>query len=239
MRVLVTRPQPDADRTAKLLISMGHEPVIAPVSEIVAVAGEWPAGPFDGVLLTSQNGLRHGVARLPGEIARLPLFAVGQRTALAAREAGFGEVLEGKGTGEGMAGLIRRRMPGRARLLYLAGEPRKPGLERELAACGFTVEALVVYRAVPVRNLPEPAVEMLKSGKIDSVLHYSREGAARFVALARVADLAPEALRLRHICLSGDVAMPLADAPNICIAAEPMESALLKLLDDCRSGNYI
>ena len=48
MRLLVTRPQPDAQRTAAALRDLGHHVLIAPLFEVEAlfqpIAGHLPAG---------------------------------------------------------------------------------------------------------------------------------------------------------------------------------------------------
>ena len=60
MRILVTRPQPDADNTARLLRESGHEVIIAPLLEIVAtdIPESFDLTGIQAVLITSANGVR-------------------------------------------------------------------------------------------------------------------------------------------------------------------------------------
>ncbi len=60
------------------------------------------------LIVTSRNALRALSAHRHLDKARkLPLFAVGEATAAAARELGFAEVTPGPGTGAGLAGADR------------------------------------------------------------------------------------------------------------------------------------
>ena len=110
MRILVTRPEPDAEQQAEKLVARGHAPVIAP---LLTVAFSNSA-PFDlarvqALIVTSRNGLR-ALAAHPqfAEAVTLPVFAVGPATARVAAGLGFARVIEGPGTGEGLSELIAR-----------------------------------------------------------------------------------------------------------------------------------
>ncbi len=90
----------------------------------------------------------------------------------------------------------------------------------------------MVYRAVPVDALPDPARAALGTGAIDGVLHYSRRSAEVFVDRARQAGVLDQALAPVHYCLSPQVAEPLraAGVDQIRTARRPDEAALLELL---------
>ena len=88
MRVLGLRDSDAADETAAALGRLGHEALLAPVIDIEPTPMPLPSGPFDALLATS----RHAFTQAPdarGRGKRLPVFAVGRRTAEAARAAGF------------------------------------------------------------------------------------------------------------------------------------------------------
>jgi hypothetical protein len=63
------------------------------------------------------------------------------------------------------------------------------------------------------------------------VLHFSRRSAENYVAGAKSAAVVGPALAVRHLCLSAQVAEPLAGASHILIAARPDEATLIELLD--------
>ena len=62
MRLLLTRPEPDAQRTAAALRAQGHDVIIAPLLRIEPAAdAEIGAGPWAAILITSANAA-HAVA---------------------------------------------------------------------------------------------------------------------------------------------------------------------------------
>ncbi len=233
MRLLVTRSQPDALRTALALKTRGHEAIAAPLFEIENLSAIDPdAGPWDAILLTSTNALWAIAGFGRNDAWRdLPIFAVGERTAQAARDSTFTTVASADGNVGDLANLVAARLKPPARLLYLAGEVRAGDLAGALRAKNFVVDVVVVYRAFVAETLPAQAAAALR-GELDGVLHYSRRSAEVFLTAARNAGLLEAALtKPVHYCLSARVAEPLtqAGAAKVRIAARPDEAALLAL----------
>jgi uroporphyrinogen-III synthase len=245
MRLLVTRPEPDAARTAAALRARGHDVMLAPLLRVEPeAAADLGPGPWAGVLITSANAVR-AVAAHPrqGELLGLPLFAVGRRSAQAARAAGFADVMSADGDAGDLARLVtardrtlqtgvQARASVRLPLLYLAGEDRAGDLGGALAAHGVACETVVVYRAVIATALPPDVKDALAAGQIDGVLHYSGRSADAFVALALAALIDIKNLTVKHYCVSAQAAAPLRDAGVAALAAAtPDEAALLALID--------
>jgi len=227
MHLLVTRPEADAVRTAAALRALGHEAVLAPLFRVESVHAEFD-GPFDAVLMTSAHAARAIAAhpRAP-ELFSLPCLTVGDRSAEAARAAGFAHVESADGALADLVRLAAQRHAG-CRLLYLAGEDRAGDLAEELSGHRIRVETAVIYRAVAVENLPAG----IARARLDGVLHYSRRSTTTLLRLAGEAGALNTVLGLAHYCLSAEVAAPLraAGAQRIAVAASPTESALLTLL---------
>jgi uroporphyrinogen-III synthase len=232
MRVVVTRPEADAERTASALRTHAHEVMVAPLMRVEPIAADL-TGTWGAVVITSANA----PAAIAGNAARdtlikLPLFAVGERSAEAAKAAGFVEVTAAGGDVSDLVRVVAEHHADRAApLLYLAGEDRAADLIGELAVHGIKAELRVVYRAVTA-PFPPDLIEALKAREIDAVLHYSRRSAENYLAGAKAAGIVAEALRVRHVCLAPQVATPLAaaGATSIAIAPHPDEAALIELL---------
>ena len=128
--------------------------------------------------------------------------------------------------------LRERRADAKAPLLYLAGEDRAADLVGELAAHGIAAEMRVVYRAVTAPFPDELVAALEAGGDVQAVLHFSRRSAENYVAGARAAGVAEQALAVRHYCLSAQVAAPLraAGATRVAVAPRPEEAALIELL---------
>jgi uroporphyrinogen-III synthase len=236
VRILLTRPQVDAARTAAALRARGHDVVIAPLLALEGIPNaDLGAGPWTALLVTSSNAVR-AIAGHPrrDELRNTAVFTVGDRTAEAMRDCGFAHVTSAAGNVNDLAALVATRLQPPAHLLYLAGEERSGDLAGLLRARNFAVDTVLVYRAVAARNLPSPAAAALAAG-LDGVFHFSRRSAEAYLEAARRSGLLQEALtRPVHYCLSGRVAEPLreAGAPQLRIAARPEEAALIELAGD-------
>lgn len=234
MRLLLTRPESDAERTAEKLRARGHVVVIAPLLHIEKLANADPGpGPWAAILVSSANAASAIVSHPRfAELKALPVLAVGEHSALAMRTAGFANVSSaGGGAGDLMrlaAGRLKQGMP----LLYLAGADRSEDIAAILGVQNLVVHTAVIYRAVAAKVLPRAADNALAGG-VGGVLHFSRRSAETYVDTTREAGLDKQALQKpAHFCLSAQVAEPLAQAgaADIRIAPRPTEDALLALI---------
>ena len=235
MRLLVTRPEPDAARQGKALEARGHQAVLAPLLTIEPVMNV----PLDldraqGLIVTSRNALR-ALASHPdlSQARALPLFAVGEATAKAATELGFAEVTIGPGTGETLSWLLAERLNPRAgALVHLSGETVAFDLKSALEAKGFSVRQPILYRAIAATELPRGAVARLAGGQLDGVVLMSPRTAAIFASLAGRHSVVTQASRLNCYCLSAAVAQAVKPlAARAIVAARPREEDLLALID--------
>lgn len=228
MRVAVTRPPADAERTAKTLRALGHDVLLAPLMSVEPVAADL-SGEWSAVVITSANALI-AIARNQtlAKLRKLPLFAVGQRSAAAGSE--FAAVHCADGDVNDLVRLIVREHRG-GTLLYLAGQNRAADLVGGLAKHGVRAEMRTVYRAVK-SSFPPRLVTALGTGSLGAVLHFSRRSAENYVAGADAAGVTDAALAVRHCCLSAQVAEPLlaAGAKRVEIASHPDEASLTALL---------
>jgi uroporphyrinogen-III synthase len=238
--LLVTRPQPDNETTAVALRARGLDVLLAPMLRFEPVALKHdPEIDYGAVVATSANAFRalEGDAALP-TLLKLPLFAVGERTARAAGEAGFAKVIVAGGDASALrdeivAAAKARRLKKSQPLLYLAGADLARDLAAELGGLGFEVATQTVYRMAPVPNLPNEVCEAFAASRIEAVLHYSRRSARAFVDAARDAGMEISALAIPQCCLSEAVAAVVREggATQVMVARSPDESALFDALD--------
>jgi uroporphyrinogen-III synthase len=234
VKVLVTRPRPEADRTAAALARKGYQALLAPMLEIEAVDAAIGAGPWAGLILTSGNAAR-ALADHPMLEALRPLrgFTVGKRTERAARALGFQSVASVGGDSEDLVQVIMARgSADGVPYLYLAGNDRARDLAGELGAHGIGVETVVIYRANAAVALPEESRDALLNKSVGAILHYSRRTAAIFCDCVEAAELVRPVNEIPHYVLSERVAEPLAAAGvnDVHVAESPDEDALLGLL---------
>ncbi len=229
MRILVTRAQDDAERTAQKLAARGHEAVMAPLTRIVPTGVPQPNAVWDALIVTSA----HAAEALSAiEDRSRPVFAVGERTAQAVRAAGFAPVMVAEGDAVSLSRLIRETLPPGRTLLHVTARHHKDEPAASLRAAGFSVLQWEAYEAEAVSELPLAVIEALRSGQIGAALHYSRRSADLVIRRAEEAGLLSGLRAFSHLCLSADVAAPLeAVGARTLVAAEPSEEALLALLE--------
>ncbi|NQV22119.1 MAG: uroporphyrinogen-III synthase [Rhodospirillales bacterium] len=237
LRLMITRPQEDAAPLAARLRALGHEVLLEPLLEIgfkdnVALDLDGVAA----VLATSANGVR-ALARMCGR-RDVPLFAVGDATARAARDAGFRQVTSAGGDVHALAATVAKHLdPAQGRLLHVAGTRQAGDLQGLLSARGFDVDRAVLYDATTAERLSEQACERLCAGTIDGVLFFSPRTARTFVSLAVNTGLGGACRGVTAYCLSPAVADGATHRPDdlawrrVCAAVRPEETSLLELLE--------
>ena len=200
-RLLVLRPEPGATATVERARERGLEAVAVPLFEIEPL--EWKAPDptrFDGLLLTSANAVRSAADQLKA-LRGLPVYAVGQATADAARDAGFSIASVGDADVDRLLGSIDPRL----RLLHACGEDRRaPATDRQ-------VIAVPVYRA---KAIDAPDLGTL-TGAV-AVIHSPRAGRRfaelvddrRSISIAAISEAAADAMG------DGWESVESADAPN-------------------------
>lgn len=231
MRILVTRPARDAERTAARLKAMGHEALCAPVMTIAATDIPAPASDYDVLVVTSANGADRLTA-LPGWEDRI-VYAVGPRTADAIRMQGMPRDLHiAAGDAVSLVGMITAEQPSRSRVLHITGVNHKAEPDASLRAAGFPVSTWTAYDAVAATILPGTIASALSESRLDAALHYSRRSVETLLCLLSDRHHADAFHRLKQFCLSEDIAQSLRSRPiaDIFIAQDPSEASLLDLL---------
>lgn len=233
-RALVTRPRASAGEIVAELKARGYDVVVEPILDIRFFDG--PALPLEGVaglIFTSANGVR----AFAGRSGRrdLPVYAVGDATARAAREAHFERVLSAGGDVESLADLVCRAVQAqRGRLLHIAGTEVAGDLKGRLEAAGYDIERLILYDAVPADRLSTRTQRLLGDGHIDVVVLFSPRTALTFIGLSEECGLNDAFRKMTAVCLSSAVAAAVARMPwkQIRTAGAPTLVALLATLEE-------
>ena len=234
MRVLVTRPEPGASETARRLTAMGHEPAVLPLTEIRRLDLTDPpdARDFDAVVATSGAALRSAPPALLASLLDLPLFAVGDATAEAARKAGFARAESASGDSPALAAQVVLTLPEGSRIVYLCGRVRTGDLAERLRKAGFAVATVETYDTLPIEFQSSEIGELLEARPVDAVLLYSANAAVLFARLLASREAGPLVRAARLLCMSARAAQALPESARARseIARTPDEPALLRLL---------
>ncbi len=188
MRVLLTRAREDAEPLAARLAERGLEFEIEPLLSFIP-EGDAPleVAAAQALVFTSAAGARIFAARSPAR--EIPVFAVGDATAAAARVAGFGRVESAAGDVDDLARLIKARLDPRAGALFHGAARQVAGdLGGLLTAAGFEVRREILYEAKPIEALSESTLTGLAGGRFDAVAFFSPRTAETFVRLIEESD---------------------------------------------------
>jgi len=233
MRALVTRPREESESLSAALATRGIDAVIEPLMEVhYRAPATLDLGGVLAVLCTSANGVR-ALARASGERG-IPVFAVGDATALRARAEGFTAVESAGGNVDDLVRLTAARLrPQDGPLLHIAGEVVAGDIVGELHARGFTIERSILYEARPVAMLSQTTVRALRSGVFGFALFFSPRTAAVFARLAGSACVAECCGTITALSISSAADAALSDLPWLerRIAERTNETALLDTLD--------
>ena len=238
MRFLVTRPQPDCERTAAKLRMAGHVADEAPLLLFQPVGpGSFDLENVSALAFSSRRAVKVVAAheQFP-EMRALPIFTVGDRTAEACREAGFDNVVSARGDVDGLGHLIlkHRDVLDDGAVLYPAARKRSGDLEGVLAHGNVSCHPVVVYEMEQARDLPADVLQALRSGAYDGTLIFSKRTAEALLMLLKVYGLEHIFSSLKIYSISHRAAEPLSEYMRVHVAAAPCEKSLLDLaLAEC------
>lgn len=232
MKMLVTRPEPDAQATQDRLAALGIDSEVAPLLSRAVLDFNLPAlSGFAALAITSTNALRaleeKGI--LPS-LTHLPVYAVGDRTAHEARSLGFADVVSAGGTFERLSTMLAlARLEGP--VLYPAGKHLSGDLAHALAPHGIMVVTATVYDMVAETEFPADVLGRIENAEISAALIYSRRSAEIFTSLLGQRLGATRKRDLALFCLSENVAQPLIEShfTRVHLADRPDEEAMMSL----------
>lgn len=224
--IWVTRSSPYAFLTGHHIRSLGHKPLIAPVLAIRPLRHAPLDKAPDALIFTSTHGVQHHIFELAR--AETPVYAVGRRTAMTARDAGYRNVLSADGNVSDLEALVAKTAPPGCSIVHMGAAAPAGNLALDLGARGFSTRHVAVYEsiAIPPDEL-RPALAALPW--IDGITVHSPKAARHLAAfLTDCGDL----WRGTAFCISDAAAAPIESvtASPVLIAHRPTEEALIDLV---------
>jgi uroporphyrinogen-III synthase len=224
--IWVTRSAPYNFLTGHHLRAAGHKPLIIPVLTI----RPWPHAtvmhPPAALIFTSVHGVQQ--QQVDRRFVDLPVFTVGRRTAMAAREAGYRAISSADGDVSDLERLIVDRLPAGATLLHFSAAEPAGNLPAALERHGLSVRQIIVYESEDAETETlGPALAALPW--IDGILVHSAKAGRRIAPF--IADCGRHWNGTIH-CISAAAAAPLREVTDrpVLVAATPDEQAMLALV---------
>ena len=232
MKVLLTRPKQDSERTAGELKKLNISSIISPVLRILLKSIEKQELQHHQAILLSS---KHSVAGLSSlKIRRsLPIYCVGDATSCAVSDEGFSNVYSASGDINDLISLVGKSLIStNGSILYLSGLRKKGEVIDSLESLGFEIENRVVYEAKVVQSLNKSAVKALEANEIQGVLLYSPRSAEIFIRMIERLGFQKILQNLEVYCLSSAVADVVKGLKwnKVLIASRPNNLEMLALV---------
>lgn len=227
MRLLITRPQPDASISADRLRQLGHEVLISSVLNVTFSNNPLTWHQDMGLVVTSRNGIRALSTLSTDEMrTKATLFTVGDATAALAKEAEFKNIISASGDVDGLVSLIADKKP--ASTLYICGRDRKSELDAKLQKRGIPVDIAERYHADFATSLTKETINAFEKQTLDGVLHYSARSAEAFSLLMKQKIVSYSTKQITHFCLAKAISSVLDRNMGIhaVVAERPNEQSL-------------
>lgn len=216
--LLILRPQEAAERTVARAKALGLSVIADPLFRVEPL--DWTLPDHlgcDALMITSSNAIRHGGPQLE-QVRNLPVLAVGEATADAARAAGFRVAIVGTGGVDALWDAASGK--GYHRILRLTGAHF---VKTNPSPAALTIRQVYRSRACP---LGKQALRVLSSGAV--ILLYSPRAAKILTDRMQAAQLDPSSSAIA--ALSPNVARAAGDGWGAVETADrPSEDALLSL----------
>jgi len=233
MRLLLTRPRADSERLAAELAGRGVASLIEPMLSIRRSRRQAPPlASVQALIFTSRNGVG-AWCRLSGR-RDLTVFAVGDASAEAARSAGFRRILSAAGAVRDLVPLVAAQAdPGAGELVHATGRDVAGDVAGDLAAMGFAVRTVILYRAVARTRLTERCRRALAQGRLDGVVFFSARTARIFAGLIRAQGTKKDCRPLTAYCMSRRAADAARALPfhRVLAAHHPTSAAMIDLIE--------
>ena len=229
MIILVTRPEQDQQQTRDGLRAIEAQALACPLMDRVRLPVGIPDRNWQGLIVTSRNGLRILSDEELERLRPLPLFCVGGRTRALAEMLGFGHIVAVAPTVSALATMMEAQIaPDAGPLLYLSAKHRSGDLAAQLEKYGLEVCLVALYDMVARERLSEEVVAAVQEHRLDGVLLYSKRSAQILLALLAQHDLEEAMQRVVIYCLSSQVAEAVSGhGYQICVSEAPDEATLL------------
>ena len=237
--VLITRPQPVADEFAERLRREKFYVYTAPMTEYVEIdADSEDMESYQALIFTSAQAVLIFSER--STVRRLPVLAVGDATAAAAKKAGFTTVYSAKGDSGDMVNLIESVVSALSlkKVLHPCGEDMIDDMPEDISSLGVEVVRMPVYKALFLDSMPENVVQVLKRGAVDAVTVFSARTAENLVKMLQQEDMRGVSEKLEAVCISKRVAAGLRGISwrKIRIARHPDTEEMVEILKGLKPG---
>ena len=240
--IITIRPEPDASRDVEWLSRYQVPAMAVPVMRAEQLSFDLSGTPpFQAIIFTS----RHAVAAIAGidgiasadkmatlgALRSLPVYVVGRRTALAARQAGFDHVTTGPRDGNALVPLMLANLnPNAGDILWPSASIISFDIASRLADFGYSVRQIPVYAMVATRHISSDLTSRLSACSSAAVVAMSARSIDLFSQMLNTSQFAGYRKRITVIASSKAIAATAGSGwADIIVAKAPRRSRVLAI----------
>ncbi len=208
--VWVTRPHPQAEKTADALAKRGYVPLVSPVIELQesdAASALCQANDDDTpIIITSQYALSI-IADHTRNRAR-KIYVTGDTLKVKAIAEGFARVYAASGEAKTIPDLLKEETS----VIYAHGNHIAFDMKPALQKMHMTYKAIELYHSCATSRLRDDVINAIHNQSLSAILCYSGFSAHSMIALLKQYDLLLHAQNIPIACISQNIAEPLKKA---------------------------
>ncbi|HOO50284.1 MAG TPA: uroporphyrinogen-III synthase [Alphaproteobacteria bacterium] len=228
-KVLVTRPMEQARAFADQVRLLGAEPILCPLLTIEILPVSFPSELPDALVVTSSQ-VFSVLENRKSELSRyfsIPVYCVGDATSFRAKEFGFSQVINARGTVSDLMALLARDLP-KGRVAYWRGYDVSVDLVSSYP--DYQWDELVVYQAREGAEWSREFRDHFSS--LFAVTLFSRRSGEIFAQKIKEYGLEEELLTINLLCLSPQVLDSVSsfDWKRCYVADQPDRAQIIKSL---------
>jgi len=209
LHIVITRPKEDSLQLIERLIKLGHTVTHLPVIKVVRLeTKKINFQNYKAVIFTSANAVKF--LNIDKFDSKIKCYCVGKTTESAARRVGFVNTYSSEGTVDSLIELIIRTSETKSgKLLYLSSEFISKDLDIDLINAGFSVERISNYTTLPIEEIDETTLDLLKKKSPDVIFIYSSKSAKNLFNLINKYSLLNVVTQSNLMCISEKVLLVL------------------------------
>ena len=209
MHIVITRPKEDSLHLIERLKKLGHIVTHLPVIKIERLeTKKINFQNYQAVIFTSSNAIKF--LNVDKFNLKIKCYCVGKATEFTARQAGFVNTYSSGGTVDSLIELIIRNSETKSgKLLYLSSEFISKDLDIDLINEGFLVDRISNYTTLPIEEIDETTLDLLKKKSPDVIFIYSSKSAKNLFNLINKYSLLNVVTQSNLMCISEKVLLVL------------------------------
>ncbi len=236
MRVLITRAEPAASRTAQKLEAFGHTPIVCPIFELVDLGGPDPDQNSTNYIFTSANAVEVLLKRnwTPGDTSATA-WCVGTKTETAAKVLGFQNTVVASGGGAKLAEKITNtKAVFEEPFIYPTTPDRSFNIQQALSASGIKVETVDIYRTAKVMSENSRIASFFSKSDRSAIMIYSERSASHLISLLKDIINPNDVNRASVISISKSAANMMLNYgwEGVYVSERPDEASMISRLEE-------